>query len=222
MTNITSGRSSRIPDAKKLQEDPGYRQIMELDFNEMIPFVLSNIKRRSVISFLYAGVTLGTLLFVLLYMILGLIESQLTWLGIIKQSLIGIFAGSFLVIPLHELLHGLAFRIIGARKIKFGADLQQFIFFVTADRYPVSGKELYFLAMTPFLVINTATVAIIAIWFPQVILFPAFLLFSHNIMCVGDFALVNFVHQQRNKVYTFDETDHRKSYFYEEVVATPE
>jgi hypothetical protein len=141
---------------------------------------------------------------------------------VIKQSLCGLFAGTILVIPLHELLHGLAYRILGARKIRFGADLQQMIFFVTADRYPVSGYELYFLAMTPFLVINMATVIISAVWFPQVILFPAFFLFSHNMMCIGDFALANYVLHARNKVYTFDVTDKKKSYFYEEVVGQPE
>lgn len=218
MTNPVSVRSSRIPDVERLQHAPEYRQIMELDFNDMIPFVLSNIKRRSVISILYAGINLGVLVFGLLYLVAGLIASQHTWLEIIKQSLTGIFAGSFLLIPLHELLHGLAYRILGARKIKFGADLQQFIFYVTADRFPISGKELYFLAMTPFLVINIATVAAVSIWFPQVILFPSFLLFSHNIMCIGDFALINYVHQHRNRVYTFDNIDQKKSYFYEEVV----
>jgi len=222
MTKIASERSSRIPDVKKLQQDPGFRKIMELDFNDMIPFVLSNIKRRSVISLLYAVVNLGVLLFAMIYVVMGLIGSELSWIMIIKQSLAGIFAGSFLVIPLHELLHGLAYRILGARKIRFGADLQQFIFYVTADRYPVSGSELCFLAMTPFVLINAATVAMVALWFPQVILFPAFLLLSHNIMCIGDFALVNFVLQKRNRVFTFDETDHRKSYFYEEVAGQPE
>ena len=214
---MTSTRSSRVPDVEKLQHDPGYRQILELDFNDMIPSVLSSIRKRSVISYFFAFLNLGLFVFIILYILLGLIESQLTWSMILKQSLSGLFAGSILVIPLHELLHGLAYRILGARKIRFGADLQQLIFFVTADRYPVSGNELYFLAMTPFFVINMATVAITAVWFPQVILFPAFFLLSHNIMCIGDFALANYVLRAQKKVFTYDETEKKKSYFYEEI-----
>jgi len=218
MTIMVSSRSSRVPDVEKLQQDPGYRQILELDFNDMIPFVLSSIRKRSIISYLYVFLNLGLFVFIILYILLELIGSHLTWTMIVKQSLSGLFAGSILVIPLHELLHGLAYRILGARKIRFGADLQQLIFFVTADRYPVSGNELYFLAMIPFFVINVATITISAIWFPQVILFPAFFLLCHNIMCIGDFALANYVFRAQKKVFTYDETEKKKSYFYEEIV----
>ncbi len=217
MTNDTSARSSRIPDVDKLQNDPGYHQILELDFNDMIPFVLSNIKRKSFISFFYAGVNLGLLSVTLLIIILELIESHQPFLMIIKQSLIGIFAGSILVIPLHELLHGVAYRILGARNLKYGADMQQLIFYVTADRYPISGRELQFLAMTPFMVINIVTVIMGTVWFPHLILFSAFFLLSHNTMCIGDFALVNYVFHQKKTIFTYDEPTTKKSFFYVEI-----
>jgi hypothetical protein len=222
MTIKVSSRSSRIPDVEKLRQDPCYRQILELDFNDMIPFVLSSIRKRSIISYFFIFVNLGLLLFIIVYILVGMIGSSLTWSMIIKQSLTGIVSGTILVIPFHEILHGLAYRILGARKIRIGADLQQFIFFVTADRYPVSGHELYFLAMTPFVVINITTMLIPAIWFPHVILFPAFLLLSHNIMCIGDFALVNYVFRAQKKVFTYDETEKKKSYFYEEIAGQPD
>ena len=131
MTNMASMRSSRTPDIEKLQRDPGYRQILELEFSNMIPFVLSNIRKKGLISFLYVAINVASLAFIILYVIWSLVQFQLTWATVIKQSLSGIFAGSILIIPVHELLHGLAYRILGARKIRFGADLQQFIFFVT-------------------------------------------------------------------------------------------
>ncbi|MCK5134435.1 MAG: DUF3267 domain-containing protein [Bacteroidales bacterium] len=212
-------KSTGRPDVNKLKNDPSYRQILELDFNDMIPFVLYNIRKKSFFSLIYAGINIAMLVFIALYIIWGIFGSQHTWSAVIKQSVAGIVAGSILVIPIHELLHGLAYRFLGAKKIRFGADMQQFIFFVTADRYPVSGKELYFLALTPFVMINAATIVLIAACFPQVILFPAFLLLSHNIMCIGDFAIVNYVHNHAHgRVFTFDETERKKSYFYEEVV----
>lgn len=211
-------RRKEKPDVNTLKNDPGFRQILELDFDDMIPFVLDNIKKRSFFSVLYAVLNTALLVFIIYEIISGLMSRQLTWSLIIKQSLTGIFAGSILVIPVHELLHGIAYRIIGARAIRFGADLQQFIFFVTADRYPVTGKELYFLAMTPFVVINLLAAVITILWFPQAILFSSFFLFSHNIMCIGDFAIVNCVRQQApRRVYSFDEIENKKSYFYEEI-----
>lgn len=222
MTNMSSMRSSQIPDIEKLHHDPGYRQILELEFGDMIPFVLSNIRKKGLFSILYLTINMASLAFIILYAVWGLMNMQITWATIIKQSLSGIFAGSILIIPVHEILHGLAYRILGARKIQFGADLQQFIFFVTADRYPVSGNQLYSLAMTPFVVINIITVSIAALMFPQVILFAAFLLLSHNIMCIGDFAIVNFVRLIPGRIITYDETENKRSYFFEEVISQSE
>ena len=127
---MARARSIRIPDVTKLRNDPRYRQIQELDFQDMIPFVLSNIRKRGIVSYLYLFVNSVALIFIILYAIWGLTGSIFTWSTIITQLLTGIFAGSILIIPFHELLHGLAYRILGARKIRFGADLQQFIFYV--------------------------------------------------------------------------------------------
>jgi len=217
MTKKASTRASRIPGVKELQNDPSFRQILELDFGDMIPFVLSNIKRRGISSFFYAFVNIGSLVAIVLFLVLELAESHLSWISILKQFGAGVFTGSILVIPVHEFLHGMAFRILGSRKITYGADMQQLIFFVTADRFPVSGRELLFLAMTPFLVINTITIIIVVVWLPQMILFTAFFLISHNIMCIGDFAVVNYVLLHGKKIYTFDDVLGKKSYFYEEM-----
>ena len=207
------------PDVKKLQHDPGYRQILELDFNDMIPFVLSNIRRRGILSYFYAGINLGMIALIILYFIPGLAVPHPSWSGILRQTVTGIISGSILIIPIHEILHGLAYWVLGARKIRFGADMKQFIFYVTADRYPVSGRELYFLAMTPFVLINAVVVVITLVWFPQVFLFSTFLLLSHNVMCIGDFAIAGYVQGRApGRIYTYDELDLKKSYFYEEMV----
>ena len=217
---MASMRSSRTPDIEELHRDPSYRQILELEFSDMIPFVLSNIRKKGLISFLYLAINVVSLAFIILYVVWGLIEMQFTWASIIRQTLLGIFAGSILVIPVHELLHGLAYRILGAKKIQFGADLHQFIFFVTAHHYPVSGIQLNFLAMTPIVVINLVTVIITILWLPHTILLVAFILLSHNTMCIGDFAIVNYVRQTPGRIITYDDTGEKRSYFFEEVIAS--
>jgi len=204
------------PDINELRSHPGYRQILVLDFRDMIPFVLSNIKRKSPVSLLYTVVNAGLLLFILIYSASGIIRDEITWSTAIKQFIVGIFCGSILIIPVHELIHGLAYRILGARKIHFGADLQQLVFYVTADQYPVSGKELYFLAMLPFTFINIICGLALVLWLPQFVVLGSFLLLSHNIMCIGDFAVVNYVHQYNVKVYSYDIVGEMKSYFFAE------
>ena len=218
MTKRPLYRRPNRPDSDQLRADPQFKQILELDFTEMIPFVLTHIKRRSFISLFYAITNIALLLFIVILVIHGLLSDQYTWSMVIKQSLPGIFAGSFLIIPIHELFHGIAYRVLGARKIQFGADMQQLLFYVTADRYPVSGTELYFLAMLPFAAINLMAILIFILWLPQFILFGSFMLLCHNIMCIGDYAIVNYVSQHKGKVYSYDIVKEGKSYFFEKTV----
>jgi hypothetical protein len=215
MTKSKTGRSKSLPDAETLQKDPGYRQILELEFSEMIPFVLSNIRKRGVVPLLYMGINTVLLIFIILYTLWGIRTGLLNAGKIFWQLLAGILSGSILVIAPHELLHGLAYRIIGARKIQFGADLQQFIFYVTANRFPISKGQLVFLAMTPFAIINLVVIAVTTTWASQHTLFSASLLFCHNIMCIGDFAIVNYVCNHKGELYTYDDTGNKRSYFFE-------
>ena len=205
------------PDAETLQGENGYRKILELDFSEMIPFVLSNIRKRGIIPLLYISINMITLIFIILFTVWSVKSGLLNAGRIFWQVLAGILSGSILVIVPHELLHGLAYRVLGARKIKFGADLQQFIFYVTADRFPISKRELAFLALTPFVLINLVIIALTAAWAAQLTLFSAFLLLCHNIMCIGDFAMISYAYGQKSELYTYDDTEIKKSYFYERV-----
>jgi hypothetical protein len=207
----------RNPGVEELQSGGKYRLVLELDFQDMIPFVLNHIRQRGLMSIIYLVANLVMLAFIPALIIAGrsgLSGPPVTWSVIFRQLVSGIFAGSILIIPLHELIHGLAYKILGSGKIIFGADLQQFIFFVTADRYPVSGIQTCFLALLPFVLINLVF-WLITLWlFPGLLLFSCCLLLSHNIMCIGDFAIANYVLRSGNKVYSFDIPEQKKSYFY--------
>lgn len=215
MTNSKSRLSKKNPDAETLQEDPAFKMVLELDFDQIIPFVLSNIRKRGLIPLFYISVNAAFLIFIILYAIWNIRLGSLSAGKIIWQIVAGILAGSILVIPPHEILHGLAYRILGARKIRFGVDLQQFIFYVTADRFPISKRELAFLAMAPFVIMNLLLISLTAVWASQFTLFTTTLLLSHNIMCIGDFAMISYAFSQKGALYTFDDTVKKKSYFFE-------
>jgi hypothetical protein len=204
----------RRPDPNTLQNDPSYKKILELDFSNMTPFVLDNIRGREKMTVLFLVLNIATALFILFYLVWGLSMDRFDGRTVFWRIGAGILAGTILIIPPHELLHGMAYRLLGARKIRFGVDFQQFIFFVTADRFPISRNELRFLAMTPFVAINLITIGLTAIWFPDWILFSATLLLSHNIMCIGDFAVTSYANKIKGKLYSFDEIEKKKSYFY--------
>jgi hypothetical protein len=214
MTNKALFVRSKVPDVEALQNEGSYSRILELDFDDMIPFVLSNIKKKGLMSWLFIAINVIGLFSIGVFSIWGIYTGWIPWFGFIKQLFLGILAGSIIVIPFHELLHGLAYKIIGAKKIKFGANLQQFFFFVSTDRFPVNRKELYFLALLPFGVLNLVLLMVALFWLPQYSLLFGFLLLSHNLMCIGDFAITNYVMNEKEEVFTYDEPENKKSYFY--------
>ena len=201
-------------DVEELLKDDSYEQILELDFDDMIPFVMSNIRKSGIYSRIYMAVNVITLLGLVILVVLGLSQGWLTWSKLVKQFITGVFAGSILIIPFHELFHGLAYWILGAKKIKFGANLQQQLFFVTADRFPVTARELLFLALLPFIIINAVTVSTLILCLPQFIILFGFFLLAHNMMCIGDFAIVNYAQNEGEEIYSYDETERKKSFYY--------
>lgn len=214
MTISKAGQAKNLPDADTLQKDPAYSLIHELEFSEMIPFVLENIRKRGIIPWLYMGINLIFLFLIIICIVGGVRAELLSAWKVIGQLLGGFLAGSILVVLPHELLHGLAYRLLGARKIQFGMDLQQFIFYVSAHRFTISKGQLAFLAMTPFVLINLVLITLTLVWLQQYVIFSATLLFFHNIMCIGDFAVLNYACRHKGDLYTYDDTRSKKSYFF--------
>ena len=208
---------SNVPDVEQIQNEELYTKILELNFDDMIPFVLSNIKKKGLMSGLFIAVNVIGLFSIGVLSIWGIYTGWIPWSRFIIQLVLGILAGSIIVIPFHELLHGLAYKILGAKKIKFGANLQEFFFFVSADRFPVNRKELYFLALLPFGALNLALMMVALFWLTQYSIMFGFLLLSHNLMCIGDFAITNYVLNEKEEVFTYDEPENKKSYFFKSV-----
>ena len=137
---------------------------------------------------------------------------------IIFHSILGFVVLPVIVIPLHEFLHIIPFFLAGARKIRVGIDLRQYLFYVTAHRQ-VAGQGLFrIVAIMPFAVI-TIGVVILAFILPGLWKWSlSALLFVHSTMCAGDFALLNFYHVNRGKkIFTWDDADLKEAYFYQEL-----
>lgn len=202
------------PAVDEMQNEDHFTRILELDFDDMIPFVLSNIRKKGLMSGLYMAVNILALLSIVICSIWGFYKGWYTWSGYVIQVVLGSLSGSLLIIPVHELLHGLAYMLLGTKSIKFGVSLKQFFFYVTADRFPVSRNELLFLALLPFITVNVCLLWLAIEWAPQYVILWGFLLFSHNLMCIGDFAISNFVLIEKGELYSYDEVGKKKCYFY--------
>ena len=204
-----------IRDPRELRESERYRLLKRLEFDDILDFVLENIRKRNPVTFLFYLVNALFLAAIIAWIIWSRWHLDSAWKSLILQGVAGLFCGSFLIIPFHEALHALAYKMMGAPRIHFGKDLRQLLFYVAVDRYVINHRELTLLALTPFIGINVLMVAMTLLFFPQILTFTLFLLVSHNVMCIGDFAMSGFAWEYRhNRIVTYDEMDSKTSYFY--------
>lgn len=124
------------------------------------------------------------------------------------------FAALFLIVlPLHEALHALAYRLVGARDIRWDYSWRMAAVWVIAHRFVVTPKPFIFVALAPF-IINAALIAG-AIAFPKLAVFVLFLLLWHLHGSIGDWSLLNFIWlHRRSGFWTYDDAVTGKSYFY--------
>jgi len=190
--------------------------MLTLQYGDIVNFVLDYLRRKSGVTLFFWAfciISLGLALTIRIN-IAGYFELR----KIFMHSLLGLIGFPLVIIPLHELLHVIPYFLSGARKIRIGMDLRQYIFFVTAHRHVVTSFQFRFVAVFPFLMLTSILLFLVfylpGLWKWSMSLF----LFVHSTMCAGDFAMLNFYHLNRQrKIYTWDDADSREAYFYEEI-----
>lgn len=203
---------------RQLKEDDKYQLIEELDHQDMVPFILKEFQQRNLIIHVYvllniSIITAGILFVIAQYQLgsISLFSMFLWWIG-------GAVSGSTLIIPFHELLHGLTYYLLGARKVSYGGNLRDFYFFATADRFVVTGKTIWLLALAPFVVVGSLCLWALKLEFSIGLkCFFWGILTLHSLNCLGDFGILSYFWERRNqKLYTYDLVEEAKSYIYQE------
>ncbi|WP_157986462.1 DUF3267 domain-containing protein [Chitinophaga alhagiae] len=128
--------------------------------------------------------------------------------------LLGIPA-TFLLVPLHEMLHGLMFRGFGAKDVRYGVIWRYLMFYAVAHAYVVNYRQFRYIALAPFVVISL----LCAVVFPFVPVAWQALLIGlycfHTLCCAGDFGLCAYFYKYRHRnPVSFDDADNGISYFY--------
>lgn len=124
------------------------------------------------------------------------------------------FALTFLLIPFHEALHGIAYKIAGAQKVTYKAHWKKLTFYAIADKFPIGYKPFRYIALLPFIVITTIGIIMIFIFPEYWVLFLGILL-AHSTFCGGDFALLSYMYIHRHwNILTVDDVEEGKSFFF--------
>lgn len=199
-----------------LEDQTKYRQLLKIPYDELISFVLDYIRRKSGLMIFFWAVCVFFLGIALIIRIN--ISEFFPFKNIFLHTLLGLFVFPVLYIPFHELLHIIPYFLSGAKRIRIGMDLKQYMFFVTTHRYVTTPFQFRVVALTPFLVTTLALLYLVltlpGLWKWSLSLF----LFVHITMCAGDFAMLNFYFLHKGeKIFSWDDFDNKIAYFYEEI-----
>ncbi|MFN7118764.1 MAG: DUF3267 domain-containing protein [Saprospiraceae bacterium] len=204
------------PTIDALFDESEYLLLEELPYTEMIPFVQRDFQYPTNIIRFYIALNVLLLIVIIGVAALQISAGKITFGNLFYAVSLGFAASLTLLIPIHEAIHGLAYKIAGAPKVSFGGNLRKFYFYAVADRFVAGAREFRLVALAPFVVISfTGTIILIfsPIFF-QWLLWGVLLL--HTGACAGDFAMLAFYARLSNdKIFTFDDVKAQKAYFFQ-------
>lgn len=195
-------------------EADGYHLIETLDHEQLIPFVQTYIRKRNALSACYYAANVIAIVVTAGLLGAGLAEDKITLAKGVAHFAMG-FGFVMLLLPVHELLHALAYRLLGAKNTSFDMNLKKFYFMALADKFVANRRELAIVAHTPFAVISL-TLTGLAFMTPTAWAITIFgTLILHTSMCCGDFGMLSFFEHHKDKtIVTYDDVLSRKTYFF--------
>jgi|GEM_PF-922546 len=211
------------PTVDQLHQSGRYRLLESFHIDEMTQFIFRELGMkppqeqprrltlRSVLVFLAMGAAGG----VVGYSLASAVGKSEDGSSDVWQLLAAIpFLFGLLVV--HEGIHALVFRLLGAQDVGFGYSRKALMVYAYSQRFVMRLPENALVAVMPFLVITAGLVAGI-LAFPAYRLLLAFSLLLHTFGCLGDFALIRHWWKNRHRpMYTYDDLEEKRTYFFEE------
>lgn len=196
-------------------EQQGFKTDAILNHQDIIPFVKSFLFRKNKVTLFYLAFNTAFCILLIFSMFISVYKDTLTFGEAFKWFSWGCLI-PFLLVPLHEWLHGIAYKACGATTVSYDVNWKQFYFMAIADKFVANRKSFRIVALTPFIIITISLLIPVLLTSTsgiQIMLITA--TFIHGSMCAGDFGLLSYFETNRNKeVITFDDRSAGISYFF--------
>ena len=203
------------PSIADLNDPRRFEMIADVAHSEILRFVQQHLKRFSWVTGNYWLLNAAALGFV----VLQCMQSGLPALDALSTMCLGMVLAYVLLLPLHEHVHAVAYRLTGAGETRVRYNLRRLTAFCEAPGAVVSGGEYILVCLAPFLVLNPI-LAVLAFSVSKgklALLIAGGLLF-HIGACSGDIALVNFVWMNRGRAsFTYDDAGQERGRFFRSV-----
>ena len=204
------------PSIAELFDDSRYELVEKVNYNNLVSFLFQYFRANTgIMKFFYLFLLVCFLVFI--YVSFHLFGGGiLSFFRFLARTALVIIVSTIVIVPVHELLHGMVFLIFGAKKLEFGANLKQFYFYVTAGNFVLNKTQFTLLALAPFIIFSIVFIIIAVISGPVVSWISLLLLAYHTSCCIGDMAMISYmnIHGKHGKIYSFDDVETKTSYFF--------
>ncbi|MBN1819450.1 MAG: DUF3267 domain-containing protein [Prolixibacteraceae bacterium] len=204
-----------IPSIHELNSSDKFELAKTLKHSEIKEFVISHLQNKSRIVRLYLFYQTGMVVLGVLIIGLSVIKAFNGIFTPLKYSLAALIFGFSVLIIIHELIHGAAYKFIGVKKVNYGAYWKKLMFYAEADQFVLNRNQFKILALAPLVVIKIVSVIGIIIFIASpAVYFFILLMCLHSLFCAGDIALLSFFYTQKEEMYTYDVKAEKTSYYF--------
>lgn len=196
-------------------EKKGYILADKLKHNELISFLnKKNKQKKSFYFYLYLIFLILPIPIISFLLTKNIISGKTEIVTGLLYCLLG-FGFVFVFIPFHELLHALAYKVIGAKNVSFYSNFKKMYFAAISDKSVLNVNEFKIVALTPFLFVILVFLLLVSQMNIDWLLSALSFITVHNLFCSGDFSLLNYMLINKEKgIVTFDNKERGETYFY--------
>lgn len=192
----------------------GFVLLDKLEHHDLVPFIRTYMKKKTKYSVFYYLSNITLLALAGYYFTKGYHLPNYPFGERFIHFSHGL-AIAFLLVPLHEYIHVLAYKSQGAIHTSYDVNLKKFYFMALADQFVANKKEFTIVALAPFILISTTLILLSLLVHPDRIITVIGILLAHTAMCSGDFGLLSYMeHHKDLKPVTYDDIENKISYFY--------
>lgn len=194
--------------------ESGWNLAYALNHKELVPFISDYLFRKNIFTLGYLFLNLIFLGLLIYCAVLYIISPEGTLVETIKYFGYGC-AITILLIPPHELLHGLAYKLCGAKQVSYKANWRKLYFMAVADKFITDRKSFYFIALLPVTIISLAFLLSACFANPAAQIMWLTVTLVHASMCAGDLGLLSFFDENKHlEMVTYDDVENETTYFY--------
>jgi hypothetical protein len=203
---------------RELWDETRYRKILEIQHEDILSFIAGQLRPNNFAMQFFYGFNLALFVFFLLTISRDFRVAPFSFFCALLVFMAGIPLFLILLVPLHEMLHALAFFLLGARKVRIIPRWEKLMVYAVADKFVLNFREFVFLALTPFVLINVGLIILLFVM-PGVWKYAVWsALFFHATGCIGDFALLGFLSRNNpSETVNYDDFSEQKTFFFEKI-----